>query len=351
MTIKLGTREVYGKILAELGEENKDIIVLDADLSGSTRTSEFAGKFPDRFFNMGVAEQDMMGTAAGLAIGDKIPFASTFAIFATGRAWEQIRQSICLPNLNVKIVASHGGITVGEDGGSHHCIEDIALMRILPNMTVIVPGDGYETEAIVRTVTDYKGPVYIRTSREKFPVIYSGDCSFEIGKAKIHHIGKDVTIIAYGLMLHKALDAAKNLRKEGIDVGVINSSTIKPLDKETILEAARLSGAIVTAEEHSIINGLGSAVAEILVENNPIPMKRVGIRDRFGMSGKSNELLEHYGLTEKDVIKAVRDVISMKKGSYRSRITPVTNQRLSIKGRKLQDSSQFTAEISEKIQK
>ncbi|MBI5184076.1 MAG: transketolase family protein [Nitrospinae bacterium] len=311
----LGTRDVYGKTIAEIGEENKDIIVLDADLSSSTRTSEFAKRFPHRFFNIGIAEQDMIGTSAGFAIENKIPFANTFAIFATGRAWEQIRQSICIPNLNVKIVASHGGITVGEDGASHHCIEDIALMRVLPNMTVIVPGDGYETRAAILAVVRHKGPVYIRTSREKFPVIYPEDCSFEIGKAKIHgHIGKDVTIIACGLMLHKALNAANTIRKDKIDVGVINSSTIKPLDNDTILEAASVSGALVTAEEHSIINGLGSAVAEILVENNPIPMKRVGIRDKFGMSGRPDELLEHYGLTERDIIKAVREVISMKRG-------------------------------------
>jgi transketolase len=312
MTKMLGTRDVYGDVLIELGTANKDIVVLDADLSSSTRTSKFAKKFPDRFFNMGVSEQDMMGTAAGLASAGKIPFCSTFAVFATGRAWEQVRQSICLPKLNVKIVATHGGITVGEDGASHHSTEDIALMRVLPNMTVIVPADGYEAGAAIRTAAKYKGPVYIRLSREKFPVISPETQEFEIGKAKVYGIGEDVTIIAAGLMVHTAMEAADDLRKDGLSVGIINMSTMKPIDSNAVLTAARKSGAIVTVEEHSIIGGLGSAVAEVISENEPVFLKRIGINDRFGMSGRPAELIEHYGLTKDAIKKAVHHIVETK---------------------------------------
>lgn len=309
----LGTRDVYGDVLIELGTENKEIVVLDADLSSSTRTSKFAKKFPDRFFNMGVSEQDMMGTAAGFAAAGKIPFASTFAVFATGRAWEQVRQAICLPRLNVKIVATHAGITVGEDGASHHSTEDIALMRVLPNMTVIVPADGYETMALVRTIAKHKGPVYVRLSRDKFPVLYPESCEFEIGKAKVHSIGEDVNIIACGLMVSVSLEAAEELKMEGLSIGVINMSTIKPLDNDVILKAVKESGAIVTAEEHSIIGGLGGAVAELISENRPAILKRIGINDRFGMSGRAAELIEHYGLTKDNIKKTVYHVMEKRR--------------------------------------
>lgn len=312
MTKMLGTRDVYGDVLIELGTENKDIVVLDADLASSTRTAKFKKKFPDRFFNMGVSEQDMMGTAAGFASAGKIPFASTFAIFATGRAWEQVRQSICLPKMNVKIVATHGGITVGEDGASHQSTEDIALMRVLPNMTVIIPADGYEAGAAIKAAVKYRGPVFIRLSREKFPVLYPENCEFEIGKAKVHSIGKDATIISCGLMVHMSLEAAEELKKDGLNVGVINMSTIKPLDTDAVLNAARNSGAIVTAEEHSIIGGLGGAVAEVISENEPVPLKRVGINDKFGMSGSTADLLKHYGLTKDAIKEAVYHIIERK---------------------------------------
>lgn len=313
MTELLSGRDAYGNTLAELGMANKSIVVLDADLSGSTRTSIFAREFPDRFFNMGVSEQDMMGTAAGFAAGGKIPFVSTFAIFAAGRGWEQIRQSIAFPKANVKIVATHGGITVGADGASHQSIEDIGLMRILPHMTVIVPADAYETRAAIRKVMDHDGPVYIRLSREKSPVIYKKECNFIIGKANIHDIGNDITIIACGLTVAIALSAADILRKDGISVGVMNASTVKPIDRDTIIRASRISKALITVEEHTIIGGLGSAVAEIIAENNPVPIKRIGINDTFGQSGRPAELMEHYGLTEKAIIENTYNLLSVKK--------------------------------------
>jgi len=311
----LGTREVYGDTLAELGGINIDIVVLDADLSSSTRTGVFAKKFPDRFFNMGVSEADMMGTAAGLASAGKIPFASTFAIFASGRAWEQIRQSIAYPRLNVKIVATHGGITVGEDGASHQSVEDIAIMRVIPNMTVIVPCDGIETRGVIQDIVKYNGPVYVRVARAKFPVIMPDDYKFEIGKGVVLRDGKDAAVIANGLMVSHALDAAGILEKEGLSVMVINMSTIKPLDRDLISKAGRITGAVVTAEEHSVIGGLGEAVAAVLAEECPVPMKRVGIQDRFGQSGLAEELLLHYGLMPSDIAEAVRAVISKKQGS------------------------------------
>ncbi len=320
MVDKLGTRDVYGKTLAEIGETNKDIVVLSADLAGSTKVSEFGKKFPDRFFNLGVAEQDMMGMAAGLAAAGKIPFASTFAVFASGRAWEQIRQSICLPKLSVKIVVTHGGITVGPDGASHHSTEDIGLMRGLPNMTVIMPCDGHETRAAIKLAASHKGPVYIRLSREKFPVIYDENCSFEIGKASVVREGNDLTFVMCGIMVHIALDAAKSLHKEGIEVRVINSSSIKPLDKKLILTAAEDTGAIITGEEHSIINGLGSAVAELLSENCPVPLKRVGIEDCFGQSGSSRDLMEHYGLTAEALVKAAKNILKKKQDNLSEKL-------------------------------
>jgi transketolase len=307
----LSTREAYGDVLVELGSENKDIVALDADLSSSTRTAKFGEKYPERFFNMGISEQDMMNTAAGLAASGKIPFASTFAIFAAGRPWEMIRQSICYPRFNVKIVATHGGVTVGADGASHQCTEDIALMRVLPNMTVIVPADAYEAKGAVRFAAQYDGPVYIRLARDKFPVLYDDNYKFQLGKSLIHGKGKDATIIAIGLMVHEAMTAIENLEKDSIRVGLINMSSIKPLDREAIIKAARNTGAIVTAEEHSIIGGLGSAVAEVLAEECPVPMRRVGVKDQFGTSGKPDELMVHYGLTAKDICQAVKEVIKL----------------------------------------
>ena|SRR3989344_7631274 len=312
MTKLIATRDAYGETLAALGESNKDIVVLDADLSGSTKTNVFAKKFPERFFNMGVSEADMMGTAAGLAACGKIPFASTFAIFASGRAWEQVRQSIAYPKLNVKIVASHSGITVGEDGGSHQAIEDIALMRVIPNMTVIVPCDGIETRSVIREIVKYKGPVYVRVARGKFPVILPEDYKFSIGKGVVVKDGKDATIIAAGLMVSHALEAAAILEKEGLNIRVINMSTIKPIDRELIINAAKETRAIVTCEEHSIIGGLGEAVAGVLAEECPVPMKRVGMQDVFGQSGTAEELLAHYALMPPDIAKAVREVIAKK---------------------------------------
>lgn len=312
MTKLLGTREVYGDTLSELGAVNKNIVVLDADLSGSTKTSVFAKKFPDRFFNMGVSEADMMGTAAGLATAGKIPFASTFAIFASGRAWEQVRQSIAYPKLNVKIVASHGGITVGEDGASHQAIEDIALMRCIPNMTVIMPCDGIETRSVVQEIVKYNGPVYVRVARARFPVVMPEDYKFTIGKGVVVRDGKDAAIIAMGLMVSHALEAAEMLEKEGLKVRVINMSTIKPIDRALIVKAAKETGAIVTAEEHSIIGGLGEAVSGVVAEECPVPTKRIGIQDRFGQSGLAEELLAHYGLMPQDIAVAVREVVKKK---------------------------------------
>ncbi|GAW93167.1 transketolase family protein [Calderihabitans maritimus] len=306
MAEKIATREAYGKTLVKLGAENKDIVVLDADLAKSTKTALFAREFPERFFDMGIAEQNMMGTAAGLATAGKIPFVSTFAVFATGRAFDQIRNSIAYPRLNVKIAASHAGITVGEDGASHQSVEDIALMRSLPGMTVIVPADAVETEQAVKAAVEYSGPVYIRLGRSAVPVIYDNrDYTFRIGKAHRLREGTDAAIMATGIMVSIALEAAEKLEKMGLQVQVVNISTIKPLDKEAVLEAARTTGAIVTAEEHNIIGGLGSAVAEVLVEAYPVPMERVGIKDSFGESGKPGELLEKYGLTAEHLVEAV----------------------------------------------
>ena len=312
MSNKVATREAYGKALLALGSRNEQVVALDADLSGSTKTKVFGKEFPNRFFNAGIAEQDMMGVAAGLSLAGKIPFASTFAVFATGRAWEQIRQSICYPDLNVKVVASHAGITVGEDGGSHQSVEDIALMRALPNMTVIVPADGVETEKAIMAMGKHYGPAYIRVGRSKTETIHDENYDFRVGKAGILRRGKDATVIACGIMVQAALAAAEELAREGLEVGVINMSTIKPIDVDAIVAAAKETGAIVTAEEHSILGGLGGAVAEVLAEECPVPMKRIGIRDTFGGSGRPDELLKHFGLTPGDIRAAVIEVIARK---------------------------------------
>ncbi|MCD6319420.1 MAG: transketolase family protein [Candidatus Desulfofervidaceae bacterium] len=310
---KASLREAYGRTLVELGRENKDIVVLDADLSGSTKTQMFAKEFPERFFNIGIAEQDMIGTAAGLAVAGKIPFASTFAIFATGRAWEQIRQSVAYAKLNVKIVASHGGITVGDDGGSHQAVEDVGLMRILPNMTVIVPADAIEMAQVIRTVAAYNGPVYVRSARIDFPVIYEGtDYKFQIGKGNILREGNDITIMAMGLMVHFALEAASLLSLQGIESRVVNMSTIKPIDRQLILNSARKTGMILTVEEHLVTGGLGSAVCEVVAEEYPVPVKRIGIKDRFGISGKPDKLLSYFHLTPQDIVAEAKQLLNSK---------------------------------------
>ncbi len=307
------TRDVYGRVLAELGEKDDRIVVLDADLSSSTKTSVFAKKFPERFFNVGIAEQNMMGMAAGLATTGKIPFISTFAIFATGRAWEPIRQSICYSRFNVKIVATHAGITVGEDGASHQVTEDIALMRVIPGMNVIVPADAVETEKVLRSIIDLNGPVYVRLSRAKFPVIFDSQYNFEFGRGKVIREGKDVAIIAIGLMVSQALKAYELLKKENIRATVVNMSTVKPIDAELIKQVALEAGAIVTCEEHSVIGGLGSAVAEVLSEEVNVPLIRVGLQDTFGLSGKAEDLIEYFHLMPADIADAAKRAISRKK--------------------------------------
>jgi transketolase len=306
----IATRDAYGEALLELGKRRLDVVVLDADLSGSTKTGKFGKAFPERFFNLGVSEQDMIGMASGLSLTGKLPFASTFAVFETGRAWEQIRQTVCYSNLNVKLVATHSGITVGEDGASHQAVEDIALMRVLPNMTVIVPSDGLETTQVINTIADeYYGPVYVRLGRSKVPSVMPEKYRFRIGKAHTFHMGKDVTIIAAGIMVSMALEAAQMLRKFGIDAGVINMSTIKPLDTKTLLKAAKTSRILVTAEEHSVIGGLGSAVSEFLSEHHPIQVVKIGMKDEFGCSGASEELLRFYGLTSDAIAKTIRKAL------------------------------------------
>jgi transketolase len=309
MTETLGIREAYGEALVELGRENRDIVVLDADLSGSTMTKLFAREFPERFFDMGVAEQDMMGTAAGLALAGKVAFASTFAVFATGRAWEQVRQAVAYPQLNVKVVASHGGVSVGEDGASHQMTEDLALMRAMPNMRVIVPADAYETKALLRVVAATPGPFYVRTSRMKFPVIYSPGREFRLGRGDVLRGGSDVSIIACGYMVHAALRAAEVLQGRGISVRVVNMPTLKPVDEDLILACARETKGIVTAEEHSVIGGLGSAVCEVLAENRPAPVRRIGVRDRFCSSGTAADLFVEYGLTAENIAGTAEEML------------------------------------------
>jgi len=311
---KVATRDAYGNALLILGVENPDVVVLDADLSKSTKTADFGKKYPKRFFNMGIAEANLIGTAAGLAAAGKIPFASTFAIFAVGRAFEQIRNSIAYPKLNVKIAATHSGITVGEDGGSHQAIEDVAIMRAVPNMVVLVPADGEETRQVILAAAKYIGPVYIRMGRLAVPLLFGEDYHFEIGKANVLKEGTDVAIMANGLMVSIALEAAAELALEGISVSVVNVASVKPLDEETIVRVARQTKAVVTAEEHNIIGGLGSAIAEVLGEKLPTPMVRVGLKDTFGESGRPQELLEKYGLTKAALIKAAHEVLVKKLG-------------------------------------
>ncbi len=313
MAEKIATRQAYGETLAELGDKY-DFVVLDADLAGATKTAIFKKKHPERFFNCGIAEGNMMSVAAGIATTGKTVFASSFAMFASGRAFEQIRNSIGYPHLNVKIGATHAGITVGEDGATHQCLEDLALMRTIPGMTVINPADAIEAKAAVEAVLKMNGPVYMRFGRYAVPVINDRpDYKFEIGKGILLRDGKDVTIVATGLMVSMALEAAESLEKEGISARVINIHTIKPLDKDIILAAAKETGAIVTAEEHNIIGGLGSAVAEATAEGCPVPVVRVGVNDEFGHSGKVPPLLEMYGLTAENIVKNAKKAIEFKK--------------------------------------
>ncbi len=312
MQEKIATRDAYGAALVKLGETNDKIVVLDADLSKSTKTADFGEKYPHRFFNMGIAEADMMGTAAGMAASGLVPFASTFAVFATGRVFDQIRNSIAYPALSVKIAATHAGLTVGEDGGSHQSIEDIALMRVLPNMTVLVPADGIEAEKVIIAAAEKKGPVYIRLGRPKVPMVTDKESPFEIGRGEILREGKDVSIIACGIMTSLALEAAEILKSKGIDAKVVNMASIKPLDEDLILSCARETKALVTAEEHSIIGGLGSAVAETVSENYPVPVIRIGIKDTFGESGPPQELLKKYNLTARGIVDGVGKAMAKK---------------------------------------
>ncbi|WP_343345830.1 transketolase family protein [Terrisporobacter petrolearius] len=307
---KIATREAYGKALVKLGKINDDVVVLDADLSKSTKTNDFLKAYPNRFFNMGIAEQNLVGAACGFAAAGKIPFASTFAMFATGRAFEVIRNSVCYPKLNVKICATHAGITVGEDGGSHQSVEDISLMRSIPNMTVVVPADGVEAEKMIFAAAEFNGPMYVRLGRSAVPTIFEEDYNFEIGKGVVLRDGNDATIIACGIMVNEAIIAADMLKEENIDVRVINMSTIKPIDTELIIKAAKETKAIITAEEHSIIGGLGSAVSEVVSENYPAIVRKVGVNDSFGESGTPNELLEKYGLTAKNIVEKVKEALN-----------------------------------------
>ena len=314
MAGEASTREAYGKTVVELGRENPDIVVLESDLSRSTMTHYFASEIPERFFDCGIAEQNMVGIAAGLAASGKIPFASTFAVFVPGRCFDQIRMSVAQPRLNVKLIGTHSGISAGEDGTSHQSIEDLALIGSLPGFNVIVPADAVETIQAVRVAAASEGPFYIRLCRPKTPLVYDDDYRFELGKAVTMTEGRDATIIAIGIMVSVALEAADNLKREGIACRVLNMSTLKPLDGSAIIRAAADTGAIVTAEDHLEHGGLGSEVAQVVVRNNPVPMAFVALKDTYAKSGKAAELLERYGLTAKDIEQAVRAVIERKNG-------------------------------------
>ena len=303
--MNLATREAYGNTLAEL-KDNENVVVLEADLGHATKSLKFKEVCPQRFFNMGIAEADMIGTAAGLAACGKVPFASTFSVFATGRAFDQVRNSVCYPNLNVKIVGTHAGITVGEDGGTHQAIEDIALMRSLPNMSIVVPSDDVEARAAVLAAAAYKGPMYLRMARVASPTYHNDSYVFTLGKGEIIREGSDLTIIACGLMVMKAMEAAEQLAKEGVSVRVNNMHTIKPLDHKLVIESAEKTGKIITVEEANILGGLGSAVCETVSEYCPVPVKRIGVRDIFGKSGNPDKLLQEYGLTAEHIIEEAR---------------------------------------------
>ena len=302
------TREAYGAALKELGRTNPNVVALDADLAGSTKSAGFGGQNPERFFDMGISEADMIGTAAGLATCGKIPFASSFSVFVTGRAFEQIRNSVCNADLNVKVVGSHAGPSCGEDGSSHQAVEDIAIMRSLPRMTVVVPADDVEAYAATMALADYEGPAYLRVARLASPTIHEEDYEFHLGKGDVLRDGSDVCIVACGMMVPRALDAAEALATEGIEAQVVNMHTIKPLDVELLTACAKKTGKVVTVEEGSIVGGLGSAVCEALSENCPVPVRRIGMPDCFGTSGEGNQLLDHFGLTADHIAQAARDL-------------------------------------------
>ena len=304
---KMATRDGYGKGLVALGAEHPDVVVLDADLAGSTKTGMFAKAYPDRHFNCGIAEGNMMSVAAGLAASGLVPFASSFAMFASGRAFEQIRNSIGYPALNVKIGASHGGMSVGEDGASHQCCEDFALMRSIPGMVVICPADGVEAEAATKAAYEYKGPVYLRMGRLAVPVFHEEGFTFQIGKGEVMREGNDIAIIANGLMVYEAIQAGEKLAELGINARIINMSTIKPLDEEIVLKAAKECGKIITCEEHSVIGGLGEAVCSFLSETYPTPVKRIGVNDEFGFSGPAYEVLDAFGLCAAHIVEVARE--------------------------------------------
>lgn len=300
---KIATRESYGKALEELGKKNNDVVVLDADLSGATKTNIFAKEFPERFFDMGIAEANMIGTAAGLSTCGKIPYASTFAVFAAGRAYDQIRNSVCYPNNNVKICATHAGVTVGEDGATHQMIEDISLMRTLPNMVVLSPSDDIQTRWMIEEISKNQNPTYVRLARLATPIIYERNQTFEIGKAVQNGDGTDATIFATGVTVSEAIKAQKELKEKGIYIRVIDIHTIKPIDKEMIIKCAKETKRLISIEDHSVIGGLGSAIAEVLTEEYPVKLERIGIPDVFGKSGKAEELMDYFGLTAKSIVE------------------------------------------------
>ncbi len=304
---KIATRQSYGETLLELGKENKDIVVFDADLSGATKTSIFAKEFPNRFFDMGIAEQDMVSTAAGMSTFGKIPYVSTFAVFAAGRAYDQIRNSVCYPNLNVKICATHAGITVGEDGATHQMLEDLGMMRGLPNMTVISTSDDTQTRWAVKEISKIKGPVYLRLCRLATPIIYEENQKFEIGKAVQIGEGTDACVFATGVTVAQSLKAKEELEKQGINIRVVDMHTIKPIDKEMIIKCAKETKKLISVEDHNVIGGLGTAIADVLTENYPTKLIKIGINDTFGKSGKAEELMEYYGLTAENIIKVIKE--------------------------------------------
>ncbi len=304
---KIATRDAYGKALAKLGAEYENLVVLDADLAGATKTATFQKAFPERHFDCGIAEANMMCVAAGMATNGLVPFASTFAMFAAGRAFEQVRNSIGYPHLNVKIGATHGGISVGEDGASHQCCEDFALMRSIPGMVVICPADGVEAEAAVKAAYEYEGPVYLRFGRLAVPQFHEEGFSFEIGKGEILKDGSDVAIIANGLMVYEAIQAAQTLAEAGINAMVINMATVKPLDEALVLKAAKQCGRIITCEEHSVIGGLGEAVCSLLSEKCPTPVRRIGVNDEFGHSGPAAQVLKEFGLSAEHIVEVAKD--------------------------------------------
>ena len=309
-TVKKSARGEYGLTLADLGKTNENIVVIDCDLSGSTMTKYFREQFPERHFNVGIAEQDAVTTAVGLSTTGKIPFVSTFAVFASGRAWEQIRNGVCYPNFNVKIVATHCGITVGEDGASHQALEDVAIMRAIPNITVVAPADATEVREVITWAAEYKGPVYVRVSRANLPVIFKeGEYKFNPKKAVVMKEGKDVTVVTNGETTCEVVEAAKMLEEEGISVEVVHAPVVKPLDTETIVNSAKKTNRVITVENHSIIGGLGGAVCEALSENYPVKVSRVGINDQFGQTGTASELMEYYGLSAKKLAEKIKGLV------------------------------------------